>query len=210
MNQDELIAQTPLGEIRVGIKSDPQHPGIFVELCGAHLNDRFNEGSVRLAWVEYSSEKGCLQTIVYGNGDADDFTHLIEHENILSFEMMNGRRMSDECSETDATPMDKIVIATDEVSDYLQTRWIACYMNYDWNYRHAVNAFDNTQFDYRQKVIERLKAVDKTTDKIVTEIYNRVLSEDIEDLIQTHMRVQGCDRAQVEIGIAEAMAEIKA
>lgn len=106
--------------------------------------------------------------------------------------------------------MDKIVIATDGVSDCLETRWIACYMNYDWNYRHAVIAFDNTQFDRRQKVIERLKAVDKTTDKIVTEIYNRVLSEDIEDFIQTHMRVQGCDRAQVEIGIAEAMSEITA
>lgn len=105
MNHDELIAQTPLGEITVGIKSDPHYPGIFVELRGAHLNDRFNEGSVRLAWVEYSSEKGCLQTIVYGNGDADDFTHLIEHENILNFEMMKGRRMPDECSETDAAPI---------------------------------------------------------------------------------------------------------
>lgn len=106
--------------------------------------------------------------------------------------------------------MDKIVIATDEVSDYLETRWIACYMNYDWNYTHAVNAFDNNQFNYRQKVIERLKAVDKITDKTVTEIYNRVLSEDIEDFIQTLMCVQGCDRAQVEIGIAEALADIKA
>ena len=48
-----------------------------------HLNDRFKEGAVRLAWVEYSSDKQCLQTIAYGDGNADDFTHLIEHEHIL-------------------------------------------------------------------------------------------------------------------------------
>lgn len=80
---DELIAKTPIGEIVVGIKSDHDYPGIFVELRGEHLNDRFKEGAVRLAWVEYSSDKQCLQTIAYGDGNAGDFTHLIEHEHIL-------------------------------------------------------------------------------------------------------------------------------
>ena len=42
---DELIAKTPIGEIVVGIKSDHDYPGIFVELRGEHLNDRFKEGS---------------------------------------------------------------------------------------------------------------------------------------------------------------------
>ena len=80
---DELIAKTPIGEIVVGIKSDHDYPGFFVELRGEHLNDRFKEDTVRVAWVEYSSDKQCLQTIVYGDGNADDFTHLIEHEHIL-------------------------------------------------------------------------------------------------------------------------------
>jgi len=84
---DELIAKTPFGEIVVGIKSDPDYPGIFVELRGELLNDRFKEGAVRLAWVEYSSDKQCLQTIVYGDGDADDFTHLIEHEHIFKHDL---------------------------------------------------------------------------------------------------------------------------
>ena len=66
---DELIAKTPIGEIVVGIKSDHDYPGIFVELRGEHLNDRFKEGAVRLAWVEYSSDKQCLQTIAYGDGN---------------------------------------------------------------------------------------------------------------------------------------------
>ena len=101
--------------------------------------------------------------------------------------------------------MDKIVITLDEVSGCLQMRWIACYMIYDWNYRHADNAFYNNQIARRKKVIERLKAVDEINDKFVTEIYNRVLAEDVEDFIQNHMRVQNCDRVQVEIEIAEAM-----
>ena len=36
---DELIAKTPIGEIVVGIKSDHDYPGIFIELRGEHLND---------------------------------------------------------------------------------------------------------------------------------------------------------------------------
>ena len=35
------------------------------------------------ATKRYSSDKQCLQTIAYGDGNADDFTHLIEHEHIL-------------------------------------------------------------------------------------------------------------------------------
>ena len=61
---DELIAKTPIGEIVVGIKSDHDYPGIFVEQRGEHVNDRFKEGA-------------------YGDGNADDFTHLIEHVHIL-------------------------------------------------------------------------------------------------------------------------------
>ena len=52
------------------------------------MNDRFKEGCVRLAWVEYSSEKECLQTVVYGDGDADDFTHLVEHKRITDPKLM--------------------------------------------------------------------------------------------------------------------------
>ena len=85
---DDIRANTPLGEIVVGIKSDPDYPGIYIELHGEGLNDRFKEGCVRLAWVEYSSDKRCIQTIVYGDGEADDFTHLVEHEKILKQEVM--------------------------------------------------------------------------------------------------------------------------
>lgn len=80
---DELIAKTPIDEVVVGIKSDHDLSRHLCRARGEHLNDRFKEGAVRLAWVEYSSDKQCLQTIAYGDGNADDFTHLIEHEHIL-------------------------------------------------------------------------------------------------------------------------------
>lgn len=74
MKNDELTVRTPLGELVVGIKADPDYPGISVAFCGNGMNDCFNEGSIRLAWIEYSPEKRRLQAIVYGDGNADD-TH---------------------------------------------------------------------------------------------------------------------------------------
>ena len=53
---DELIAKPPIGEIVVGIKSDHDYPGIFIELRGEHLNDRCIEGAFRLSWVDYASD----------------------------------------------------------------------------------------------------------------------------------------------------------
>ena len=65
MKNDELTVRTPLGELVVGIKADPDYPGISVAFCGNGMNDCFNEGSIRLAWIEYSPEKHRLQAIVY-------------------------------------------------------------------------------------------------------------------------------------------------
>lgn len=50
--------------------------GVFRDLEAISL------ASIRLAWIEYSSEKHRLQAIVYGDGDADDYTQLIEFKNI--------------------------------------------------------------------------------------------------------------------------------
>lgn len=49
MKNDELTVRTPLGELVVGIKADPDYPGISVAFCGNGMNDCFNEGSIRLA-----------------------------------------------------------------------------------------------------------------------------------------------------------------
>ena len=83
MKNDELTVRTPLGELLVGIKADPDYPGIAVAFRSLDMNDCFNEGSIRLAWIEYSPDKCCLQAIVYGDGNADDYTKLIEFKNIV-------------------------------------------------------------------------------------------------------------------------------
>ena len=77
MKNDELTVRTPLGELVVGIKADPDYPGISVAFCGNGMNDCFNEGSICLAWIEYSPEKRRLQAIVYGDGNAEEEEYLV-------------------------------------------------------------------------------------------------------------------------------------
>ena len=50
MKNDELTVRTPLGELVVGIKADPDYPGISVAFRGEGMNDVFNEGLICLAW----------------------------------------------------------------------------------------------------------------------------------------------------------------
>lgn len=89
MKNEELTVRTPLGELVVGIKADPDYPGIAVAFRSLDMNDCFNEGSIRLAWIEYSPDKRCLQAIVYGDGNADDYTQRIEFKNVLDQEKCN-------------------------------------------------------------------------------------------------------------------------
>ena len=82
----ELTVQTKFGELVVSVKSDHDYPGIYIDLKGPNVNAQYQENAVTLAMVEFSPEKDNLQTIVYGDGYAEDFTHLIEYQNILSME----------------------------------------------------------------------------------------------------------------------------
>ena len=43
---------------------------------------------------------------------------------------------------------------------------------------------------------------------VLTDTLNRILLEDVEDFIQTHMKVWKCDRLTVEFQVAKAIAEI--
>ena len=82
MKNDELTVRTHWGAGSRDRKRIRDYPGISVAFCGNGMNDCFNEGSIRLAWIEYSPEKRRLQAIVYGDGNADDYTQLIEFKNI--------------------------------------------------------------------------------------------------------------------------------
>lgn len=82
----ELSVKTNLGEIVVRVKQDPVYSGVYVDLRGPGLNDKFEKNTVGLAMVEFEPDKNKIQTVVYGDGNAEDYTHLIEHENVLEQE----------------------------------------------------------------------------------------------------------------------------
>jgi len=84
----ELSVKTKLGEIAVRVKTDVSYPGVYVDLRGPGLNDKFEKDTVGLAMVEFEPDKHKIQTVVYGNGNAEDYTHLIEHVNVLEQEMV--------------------------------------------------------------------------------------------------------------------------
>lgn len=49
---------------------------------------------------------------------------------------------------------------------------------------------------------------DESLEELMTDTFNQILAEDVEDFIQTHMRVWKCDRTRVELQVAKAMTWI--
>lgn len=102
-------------------------------------------------------------------------------------------------------------IYENDVSTILCQRWIACYMLYDWNICHANMAYLNNKCVWTEQVCERL--VETTLEgealkNMLTGTFNQILLEDVEDFIQTHMRVWECDRLTVELQVAKVEAEL--
>lgn len=103
-----------------------------------------------------------------------------------------------------------IVIQKNEVSKVLWKRWIACYMLYDWNPRHANQSFSLNERERYQLVCEKLGddvVISPELDGLLTKTYNRTLAEDVEGFIKTHTEVWKSDRLAVELAMAKAMAE---
>lgn len=104
---------------------------------------------------------------------------------------------------TETVP-ENISIYEDDISVVLWQRWIACYMLYDWNFRHAESAYDSNRYIWIQQVCKRLEGT--TTDtaslkNILTDTFNHILLEDVENFIKTHMKVWKCGRLTVEYQI---------
>ena len=97
----------------------------------------------------------------------------------------------------------EIVIYPDSTTNKLYLRWIACYLLYDQNYLHALLAFDNKESDRLARVCEEDEKDCSARNKNLTEIYNQVLAEEIEDWIQWHMQTDKCPRQDIEMQIAE-------
>lgn len=81
---DEVRVKTPVGTLLVQDKLDPDYPGINVFLAGEQANDKFTgNGKETVAMIEFDGEKQKLQAVVYGDGEAEDFTDLVEYRNLL-------------------------------------------------------------------------------------------------------------------------------
>lgn len=105
----------------------------------------------------------------------------------------------------------EIPIQEDDASAILRKRWIACYMLYDWNLHHADMAYLNNTCMWVDRVYKHLEGTSIDTESIknvMTDTFNRILLEEVEDFIQTHMRVWKCDRLTVEMQVIKVEAEL--
>ena len=67
-----LQKKTKVGTLMAGYKPDREvYPGFWIDL--------FRKGNPMLpvCTVEYEPTKGCVQVVVYANGDSDEPTHII-------------------------------------------------------------------------------------------------------------------------------------
>lgn len=76
----EFYIDTPLGKIKVYAKHQKdtpnEYPGVFVDFID-------NEGElITLACTEYDSLHGTIQTCVYGDGNDDSPTNVVQHQNL--------------------------------------------------------------------------------------------------------------------------------
>lgn len=135
-----------------------------------------------------------------------------------SFSLQDGPEKDSEIAEllpeSASTEIDlrEFFIHEDAVSEILWQRWIACYMLYDWNFHHAETSYCNNKCMWTDRVYNRLEGraieEDESLEELMTDTFNHILLNEVEDFIQTHMRVWKCDRSTVEYQIAKAMAWI--
>ena len=118
---------------------------------------------------------------------------------------------STETTETPEISQKPAAIKGNDVTDILYRRWIACYMLYDWNPKHAEDAYSGNMYDWIQQTYKRLEDNDADADTdTLTDTFNQILLEDVEDFIQTHMSVWKGDRLTVEAQVVKALAELNA
>ncbi len=109
------------------------------------------------------------------------------------------------------TPLENITIYEDDITAVLWQRWIACYMLYDWNMLHADSAYASNKYTWIEQVCKRLEGTSINAgalENTLTDTFNHILLEDLEDFIQTHMKVWECDRLTVEFHVARVVSEL--
>lgn len=88
-NSDRIVSsETPIGVLIAEKSFDPNYPGINIRLQGEDVNNMFAKDSMDICWVEYSKEDKELRIVVYADGNAEDYTHLIKIRNTSKSDMV--------------------------------------------------------------------------------------------------------------------------
>lgn len=77
------IVEAPIGRLVAEKCADPDYPGLRVYVNGEKINDQFWQGAMDICLIEYSVEDKQLRIIAYGDGNEEDYTHLIPIKNVL-------------------------------------------------------------------------------------------------------------------------------
>lgn len=77
------VVETPIGTLVAEKCADPDFPGLRVYVKGEKINDQFWQGAMDICLIEYSVEDKQLRIIAYGDGNEEDYTHLIPIKNVL-------------------------------------------------------------------------------------------------------------------------------
>ncbi len=84
---DKIAVKTPLGTIVASPATDPDHPGISIDLKRPGCDGELNLGLVEFACDESDlpEGKGHIITRVWGDGRQEDYTERVVHEGIEDF-----------------------------------------------------------------------------------------------------------------------------
>lgn len=80
--QGKITVPTPLGDIVVTVKTDTEYPGVYVDLKGEKVKDILEMNACMLTTIEYDPLKEVVQSVVYGDGNSEEPTYIVEHENV--------------------------------------------------------------------------------------------------------------------------------
>lgn len=98
---------------------------------------------------------------------------------------------------------------SERMAKLLEMRWIACYMNYDYNFLHAFHGFQNNQIQFHEKA-ELLCAEASARGQSLSyeQAHNRAVAASIQGWIHEFSTRYHETPEDIEYNIAEVQADV--
>lgn len=94
-DRDGLVIETEAGDIVVTKKTDPEYPGVYVDLKGESVNETLEKDTASLAMIEFNPLKRKVQAVIYGDGEKEEPFHIVEYENMVKETSLEDRNAAD-------------------------------------------------------------------------------------------------------------------